>query len=562
MHRDLRQLQDGVFDILVVGGGASGAAIARESAQRGLATALIERDDLGGGTSAHCFKVVHGGIRYLQHMDIRRLRLSCRERATFLRIAPHLVEPLPFAVPTSGSGRNSKWFLGAGMLLYDALTADLNQAIPDPQRRIARTRFLSRHELLGSFPWMEAGDLSGAAVFEDGQMYNPPRLVLALAEAAAARGASVANYVGARRFLIEDRQVRGVLAQDRLTGDEFPIRARMVINAAGPWAESLLASLPGSGPGRLGAFSRDTCFVINRELPGRMAIAVQGRTRDADALLARGARHMFLVPWRNRTLVGVWHGVVPTDPDAANFPRAQLREYLDEISYCYPALGIREADVTMSGFGLVPFGEADAQGSGRLSFGKESRFIDHRQTDGLTGLVTCVSVRYTVARSDAEQALAMAARQMAIPPDTGLSHTDPVPGAAFSSFNALLAQLELHRPAWITPDTVLALARNHGSRAGAILQRAATQSPATAFLEGTRTLLAEIDHVIENEMAQTLADVLFRRTDTGSDQIPADAATQHALQYMAGRCNWSATRINDEHAGVQAHARRYLAAQG
>ena len=113
--RDLRRLGDDLFDILVVGGGAAGAATAREAALRGFRTALIEREDFSAGASAHCFKVVHGGIRYLQHADFRRLRASCRERSVFLRIAPHLVAPLPFAVPTYGHGRSSRWLLGTGL---------------------------------------------------------------------------------------------------------------------------------------------------------------------------------------------------------------------------------------------------------------------------------------------------------------------------------------------------------------------------------------------------------------------------------------------------------------
>src|SRR3954463_7649837 len=182
--RDLRRLSNELFDVLVVGGGASGAATAREAALRGFNTALIEREDFSSGASAHCFKVVHGGIRYVQHADVRRLRASCFERAVFLRIAPHLVAPLPFVIPTYGRGKSSRWFLGTGLLLYDALSADLNRHVVDPARRVKSTRFLRRAETLELFPDIAGDSLTGAAVFEDGQMYNPPRLVLAFVGAA------------------------------------------------------------------------------------------------------------------------------------------------------------------------------------------------------------------------------------------------------------------------------------------------------------------------------------------------------------------------------------------
>src|SRR5689334_7110056 len=132
MQRNLPELARTEYDLLIVGGGAAGAAAAREAALRGLRVALIERHDFGSGTSAHCFKVVHGGIRYIQHGDIRRLRSTSCERSVLLRLAPHLVKPLPFVVPTYGFGKRSRWFLGAGMLTYDLLSADRNLQISDP----------------------------------------------------------------------------------------------------------------------------------------------------------------------------------------------------------------------------------------------------------------------------------------------------------------------------------------------------------------------------------------------------------------------------------------------
>src|SRR5450432_685595 len=260
MQRALSELSDQQFDILIIGGGAAGAAIAREACIRGFKTALVERDDFGAATSAHCFKVVHGGIRYTQHGDIRRMRASCLERAILLRIAPHLVSTLPFVIPTYGRGKGSRWFLGSGMLLYDLLTRDYNALVTDPCRKIRRTQFLSRSETLQLFPQIVSDGLSGAAVFEDGQMYNPPRLVLGFVAAAAGLGASVANHVEAERFLLAGRRVIGATARDRLTGERFEIRARLVINATGPWAEGLLRPDVGAQV-PAGVYSRDACFV-------------------------------------------------------------------------------------------------------------------------------------------------------------------------------------------------------------------------------------------------------------------------------------------------------------
>lgn len=558
MRRNLAELADREHDVLVVGGGASGAAVAREAALRGLKTALIERDDFGAGSSAHCFKVVHGGIRYLQHADVARLRASCNERAAFLKIAPHLVAPLPFVIPTYGWGRSSKWFLGTGMRVYDALSADRNRSLSDPSRRVPGTRFMSRAETLALAPFVPTEGLTGAAVFDDAQMYSPPRLVMALAAAAAERGAEVANYVGAESFLVDGERVVGVRASDRLGGARLEIRARIVINAAGPWAEGLLATLPGRSAVPAGTFSRDACFVIRRQLvPGR-AIAIAGQTRDADAVIARATRHLFLVPWRDRTLVGVWHRVVPRDPDGVGIERAELRQFIAEFNASCPALGLTEDEVEMTGFGLVPFGEAARQGAGALSFGKESRLIDHRATDRLRGLISVISVRYTIARQDAAYALDLACEQLGVRATTQESRLAPVPGGDIESFPELLHAHQRRRPAWLRREAIEALTRNHGRRAADVLAAAERDPALQQVLTGSDVSLAEVDHVIRTEMAQRASDIVLRRTDLGTAGHPGDAALAELERFLAARHGWTDARLQADRAEIAAHYARYL----
>jgi len=561
MQRAVAELAQREYDILVVGGGASGAATAREAALRGFSTALIEKDDFGAGTSAHCFKVVHGGIRYLQHADIRRLRASCRERSVFLALAPHLVSPLPFVIPTYGQGRHSKWFLGAGMKVYDFLSADCNRLVRDPARRVARTRFFGRGETLSLFPNIESAGLTGAAAFEDGQMYNPPRLVWAFAAAAAERGAAIANHVAAQKLLIRDKKVSGVSATDLLTGDRFDIRARMVINASGPWAEGLRDS--GALPRHAaGAYSRDTCFAIARKPAHRMALAVQGKAKDTDAVLARGARHLFIVPWRDITLVGVWHRVVPRAPDEVQLPQEELRSFIAEINAVYPTLGIRESEVCISGFGLVPFGDESHQSEGGLSFGKQSRLVDHATTDGLSGLITSISVRYTVARMDAVAALDLASRHLSGGACNGHDHgseTQPLPGGDIEDFAGLERELMARRIEWLPAAGRSQLARNYGTQLSQILALAEREPSLQQLLPGSSISLAEVAHGVREEMAITMADVAFRRTELGTAGHPGDAALDALQAFMTRELNWNAARATAERSAVQAHLQRYLA---
>jgi len=579
MHRNLPELARTEYDLLIIGGGAAGAAAAREAALRGLRVALIERHDFGSGASAHCFKVVHGGIRYLQHGDIPRLRSTSYERSVFLRLAPHLVKPLPFVIPTYGLGRRSRWFLGAGMLAYDLLSADRNRQITDPSRHVQGTRFFGRDETLAMFPTIPEQGLTGAAAFEDGQMHNPPRLVLSFIMAAEQLGAQVANYVEAERLLIQDKRVYGVVARDVLTGERFDIRARVVLNAAGAWAEGLLKGMTTQNAIAPSTWSRDACFVIKRRPGGPWALALQGVSHDGDALLKRGARHLFMAPWRDRTLVGVWHSIVPRDADAVRLTRGELRAWIDEINTSHPGFDLRESEVERVDFGLVPFGDAPGQSPASLSFGKRSRLIDHRATDGLSGLVTSISVRYTVARLDAVNALGLVMKQIyrkdldpfnpaslaaAVenPERSARSRSvlEPLPGGEFDDYERLLAHSRRNRPLWMPPSAVDSLVANYGTRMHRVVAMADANSTLRKCVTGTHVTLAEVAYALRDEMVQTLSDIIFRRTELGTAGHPGEAALEEVCTFMQQALGWSARQAAEERREVDAQFERFLTA--
>jgi glycerol-3-phosphate dehydrogenase len=545
LKRTLPALTEREFDVLVIGGGAFGAAAAWDASLRGLNVALIDQADFGSGASAECFKMVHGGIRYLQHADIRRLRSSCHERSALLRIAPHLVKPLPIVVPTFGRGRKGKLFLGTGMYLYDLLSVGRNAGIKDRSRRIPLTHFMSRHELLEVFPELEQDSLSGGAIFADGQMYNAARLVLAFVKSAERKGATAANYVRAETFLWEDRAVRGVKARDCLGGAEFDIRARLVLNAAGPWAEYLLSDASRFGQHRRGPFSRDAYFIVKRPPRSSYALAVPGQSRDRDTLVSRTARHLFAVPWRDYTLIGVWHRPFRERPNTAMVEDRELDDWIEEMNLSHPALGLRRDEICFACCGLVPFG-SNSSDLGELSFGKESRYIDHRHTHGITGLVTLIGIRYTTARADSATALDLLLQQWpGRAPLRAPTARIPLVGGNIDDMAALRAQAMRARPASISVRSVEALLCNHGTEFDALLTRASA-SAETERLDGTDTLLAEVTHAANCEMAVHLEDVVLRRTNLGSGAHPGRLALEQAAHKLQQLLGWSEQRREQE----------------
>jgi glycerol-3-phosphate dehydrogenase len=468
MQRDIKRLTDDHFDLVIIGGGIFAACAAWDAALRGLSVAVIEKEDFCSGTSANSFKFIHGGIRYLQHGDIVRVRSSCRERSAMLRIAPHLVQPMPVLIPTYGYGKSGKVFLGIGMLLYDLLTLGRNRGIRDPERRIPWSKFFNKKEVLEEYPDLDKKRLTGAALFFDAQMYNPTRLVLMFIKSAISRGAQVANYVEAKSLILDGNRVVGVRAVDRRADQVIEIKGRVVLNAAGPWSEWILQSSLPSGRTEKGVYSRDACFVIRRKFDSCFAIAVLGKTSDPDALLSRPARHLFMVPWRDYTLVGVWHVVWKEDPEQITVKDKEISSFIDEINWAYSGLNLTLQDVLLWNAGLVPFGKNE-EDAVNLSYGKRSTFIDHKVSDKIDGLVTLIGVRYTTARGDSAKAIDRVCLKLGLRSKRPATETIPVVGGDIEDFDLLVNKLYMEQKLGLSKACVRALAHNHGTEATRII---------------------------------------------------------------------------------------------
>ena len=550
MRRDLSALTGPEFDVVVVGGGICGAAIAWDAAQRGLAVALVERGDFGGATSANSLKVVHGGIRYLQHLDVRRIRESSRERTALLRIAPHLVQLLPVVVPTFGHAWRGGEVLAAGFFLLNLLTSDRNRCVSDPARRVPAARLISRREVSEWLPHTEAPCPTGAGVFWDGQLYNPPRLVWEFIRTAGRAGALVANYCEVDGFLRRGTRISGVAIHDRLGGERFEVRARVVVNAAGPFAEQLYVQA-GLRRTRRVPLSRDLALVIRRPLVRERALAVQTKYRDPNAVLSRGRRHLFLVPWREVTLIGVNSVIYRGDPNHLTVAQKEVQDFLDEINDAEPELGLTPGDVALVLAGLLPISAANLV-NGDVSFGKRPLIVDNAKSDGLEGLITAVTNRYTIARLVAERAVDLVFRKLGKVAPRCRTAEVPLWGGDIGSLAELVREIVQSTGDHLRPDIAEHLARNHGSAYGDVL-RVVAQAPQWGETVGTsQTLKAEVIHAVRAEMAAKLADCVFRRTDLGTAGHPGSPALRTCAELMAGELGWTTERIDSELAEVRA----------
>jgi len=537
MKRDIASLSEQTFDLVIVGGGIFGIFAAWDATLRGLSVALVEKKDFSHATSANHFKMIHGGIRYLQHGDLYQIRESSRERSALMRIAPHLTQPLPIVIPTYGRGIKGKAFLSAGMCLYDLLTCDRNWRIQEAQK-IPRRQYLSRQEVLDILPDIDKEKLTGGAIFYDGQFYHPTRLAISVLRSAVSRGAKAANYVEVTDFLRDKNRVTGVMARDLLSGDTIQIRSKVVLNAAGPWAHRLLKTKLGLTLKHPPSFSRDLALVVKRKINHKYGFAFLTKSKDAGTLLDRGSRHLFVVPWKKYTLIGVWHKLFKETPENITVSDQELKEFIREANDAYPGLKLSADDILTINTGLTLQGDNAGQEKHSFRYGHRSILIDHAQKHNLEGLVTLIGLRATTARGMAQSAMDMIMRKMKRKSPRCQTETTPIYGGDIKSIGDI--------PAGISPESFEAMRHHYGSKIFDVLKYCDEDKDWINCIGETPVLKAEVVHGIREEMAQKLTDVVFRSTDLGVAQIPGDDVIQVCADIMSEELGWSSEEKEKE----------------
>lgn len=547
MKRDLESISRKKYDLIIIGAGMFGACAAWEAAQRGLSVILLEMGDFSGATSANHLKMVHGGIRYLQHGDVYRVRESVFERSAFLRIAPHLVQPLPVVMPTYGHGMKGKEVLKIGMAIYDLITLDRNKGINDNLRKIPNCYSMKTDEVLNEFPGVEKEGLTGAAVFTDAQMYNPPRLALSFIKSAVNNGSDALNYAKVNDIITRNGKVLGVKVNDLINDNEIEIMGDYILNTSGAWSFNLLKQALNIELKPKPAFSRDAAFVIKSQLNSKYALAVPLKTKDADAILDRGGRHVFIAPWlkRDKTLIGVWHIVWGNSENKLNVQEEELKSFINEVNEAYPSFNLSINDVAFVNTGLTLFSES-TPGSTRMSFGKRSRVIDHEKEHNIKGLLSLIGVRATVARWDSKKVISFIADKLNKKIDSSKTHKEPIWGGEINDFEEFVSDAVVTNKYQLKEDVMRPLLHNYGSKYNDVLSFINVSDENNILIQGTNKLKAEIIHAVKNEMALKLDDVLVRRTDLGTDGNPGKEVIANVAKIMADNLNWNSEKTNEE----------------
>jgi glycerol-3-phosphate dehydrogenase len=487
MKRRLGPLADGTFDLLVLGGGITGAGTALDAALRGFRVALIDRADFASGTSSASSKLVHGGLRYLETGDFRLVHEALHERRRLLSNAPHLVRPLRFLLPFYAGTRVPPWKWRAGLLLYDLLAGRDN---------LRHSHALSPARLRREVPGLRRDGLLGGADYCDAQM-DDARLCIEVLKTADAAGACVANYVEATAFESAAGRIAGVRARDHVGGADFVIRARVVLNATGPWVDRV-CRLAGDGGPHLRPTKGVHLLAPDRGLPTAFTL-----------LHPDDGRVLFVIPWMGKTLIGTTDTDSDEAPEALTVTPAEV-DYLLRAHNHYLAPPLEPGDVLGSFAGLRPLLRSRAGEPSSLS--REFRLFWSP-----SGLLTAAGGKYTTYRHMAEVITDAVADRLGRRARcrTASQRLDGAPGVPWLEFEpAETRRLALRHG--VSESAARHLVNRYGRRAADVAEHlGGDPSLAEPVVEGEPDLRVEFVYQRAEEMAIREADCLLRRTRLG-----------------------------------------------
>lgn len=544
MKRSISDLTDKVFDVLVIGGGIQGACIAWDAVLRGLSVALVERGDFGQETSANSLKTVHGGLRYLQDVDLQVVRGMIRERMTFLRIAPHLVHPLTCLTPTYDKLMRSSLVMKVALTMNDLIGHDRNR-LDDPEKFLPNGKLISRAECLHILPGLPDKGVTGAAVWYDAQMYNSERLTLAFILSAARKGAVVCNYAEVVNLTSEFNKITGANVRDVLTKDEFRIQAKVVVNAAGVWMDQVNASLEQN----LGAPKFNQSLAMNIIIPGLINEYAAGLRSWPTSFRGNDWEHsshmLFVSPWRGVSLVGTFHSFNTEKPDSFKVDEQTLQSMLDEANSAYPDAKLDVDTIQFVHHGFLPAKNNPSQEEVKLV--RQGQIYDHLQEAGISGLISVMGVKYTSAREVAQNAVDRVYKHLGSEPASGKSNATRLLGGMIDRFDDYLFEIKQKDGQVFSPALIEDLVRSYGSEYPMIREFILTTVPDEPLdLESTQVIDALVRYAVTHEMAHKLSDFLLRRTGIGSAKKPSQLTIHTAASAMQRELGWSDQVLQNE----------------
>jgi glycerol-3-phosphate dehydrogenase len=532
------------FDVIVVGAGINGAGIARDAAMRGLRVLLLDKGDIASGTTSWSGRLIHGGLRYLEHFEIPLVRESLRDRERLLHMAPHLVRPLGFLIPIYGYMKRGPLMIRLGMIAYDVLSFD---------KSMANHSMFNSEEALEREPGLNPEGLKGAAFYYDAQAEYAERIAVENAVSAREHGAIILTYAKVERLLVESGAVTGVQFTDVLGGGTYEARAPVTLNVTGPWVDEVLEGM-GYPESRMMGGTKGSHIIVD-PFPG----APKGETLYVET--RKDGRPYFINPWNGRYLIGTTDIRYEGDLDRVVADEDEIDYLLDETNRLIPQARLTREDVvfTYSGVRPLPYSPEGEEGGITRSHvvydHEEGRSVAGGRLEvqgggpGAEGLLSIVGGKLTTYPTLSRQTVDMVYDKLDREAPESRTDKVPLPGAAVEDFESFAAEFKVR--SGLTDELAERLLRLYGARAPDVLELAGDDPSLRMPLSPSATaetglIGAEVLYAFRHELAQTLSDVLLRRTMVGlGPKVGLDvdeAASQVAVKHLG----WDDERAQGE----------------
>jgi glycerol-3-phosphate dehydrogenase len=539
-----QDIGDYPFDVIVIGAGINGAGIARDAAMRGLKVLLLDKGDIASGTTSWSGRLIHGGLRYLEHYEVPLVRESLRDRERLLRTAPHLVKPLGFLVPIYDYMTRGPLVIRLGMIAYDILSFD---------KSMENHRMFGREEALEREPGLNPEGLRAAAFYYDAQVEYAERLAVEAAVSAAEHGALLLTYAKVERLLVENGAVTGVQFVDELAGGRYEARAPVTVNVTGPWVDEVLEGM-GYLESRMMGGTKGSHIVVD-PFPG----APKAETLYVEA--RKDGRPYFINPWNGRYLIGTTDIRYEGDLDYVSADDEEIDYLIDETNRLIPRARLTREDVlfTYSGVRPLPYSPEGEEGG----ITRSHVVYDHRERrsaaggrlevqgggPGIEGLLSIIGGKLTTYPTLSRQTVDKVYDKLNLKAPESRTAKVPLPGGATDDFEAFAAEFKV--TSGLADELSERLLKLYGARAPDVLQMAGEDSSLRMPLSPSATVEsaligAEVLYAFGREMAQTLSDVLLRRTMVGLGPSVGLDVDEAAAQVAVRHLGWDEDRAEHE----------------
>jgi len=520
-------LEGARFGVAVIGGGINGVAIARQCARAGRRTLLLEQEDFASGTTGRSTRIIHGGLRYLEHGELGLVREALRERQALLRERPHLVRRRSFLLPLEPGGRHSALAIRAGLWLYGAFAHSRPACAAEDAAKLERL--------------LDAGRAWSIFHYEDAQCEFPERLVAEWLVEGRLDGLVARNHTQVLAIERQDRAVRSLIVRDRINGEEYRIAADAVVNATGPWADRVTADLGRTRP-MIGGM-RGSHIVLPR-FEGAPQAAVYSEAADS--------RPVFVIPWNGQLLVGTTEVRDDGDPSRTQASPAEIEYLLSSLRRLFPAIPFRHGDIVYAFAGVRPL--PFTPGAEPSAISRRSRIVDHSD-DGAAGLWSIVGGKLTTAAALAREM----ARKLGLAAPDAADVDLPCPQADGIDSALTHWSRQVARMSGVTEASARAMAEWHGRRALPIARWAASdEALRRPICPHSDHLVAEAVEAVRCECAVTLADILLRRVPVALGGCWSDECAAHAARNIGAALHWEPRRMAEETENFEQERSRFL----